>query len=172
VAKSLRTVFVTAVIGALLAGCGGGGAEPPRPDDRPAELAAVPDPCTLVTTQEARAALGKQTKNCDLLGKDPSFASARFLSADDNPGSVTVQVATGGRAQFDSVKQSAAGKPEFSEVAGIGEAAFFVRPRVDATVTYLKGPYVVEISVGFVTGPPAQAVAVTLAQQAAARTTS
>lgn len=42
-------------------------------------------------------------------------------------------------------------------------------PFVGAEVIFLRTPYVVSISVGFVTGPPAQAVAVTLAQQAAAR---
>ena len=177
-ARALRTAFITVVIGGLLAGCGGGGGDgggggggggAPGQSDLPAELVAVPDPCTLVTTQEATAALGKQTKACELLGKDAFFAAARFLSADNDPGSVSVEVAAGGRAQFDSVKKGAAEKPGFLEVAGVGEAAFFMRPYADATVTFLKGPYVVSVGVGFVTGPPTQAVAVRLAQQAAAR---
>jgi hypothetical protein len=170
-ARRLRAAFIAVVIGGLLAGCGdgGNGGGTPGPDDLPPQLAAVPDPCTLVTTEEATAALGKQTKDCDLLGKEDFHASARFLSADDNPGSIEVQITSGGRAEYDGVKQAAAGKKEFAEISGVGEAAFFMRPFVSAEVIFLRGPYVVSISVGFVTGPPAQAVAVTLAQQAAAR---
>ena len=50
-----------------------------------------------------------------------------------------------------------------------GEAAFFQRPYSSADVIFLKGPFVVSISVGFALGPPTQEAAVTLAQQAAAR---
>jgi hypothetical protein len=172
-ARRLRAAVIAIVIGALVAGCGNGGdgGDPPGPGDisLPPELATVPDPCTLVTTEEASAALGKQTKPCEVLGQDDFYAQSRFLPADENLGSVTVDIESGGRARYDAAKQDAAVYPEFAELSGIGDAAYFVRPAVDAKVAFLRGPYVVYISVGFVTGPPASEKATTLAQQAASR---
>jgi hypothetical protein len=172
-ARRFRAAVIAVVIGGLVAGCGSGGngGDPPGPGDSslPPELSTVPDPCSLVTTEEASTALGKQTKACEVLGQDDFFAAARFLAADENPGSVTVDVASGGQAEYDAAKADAARQPEFAELSGIGDAAYFVRPAVDAKVAFLRGPYVVFLSVGWVTGPPAADKAITLAQQAASR---
>jgi hypothetical protein len=159
----------------LLAACGdgGGGGTDAGGDDPPPVLPVeVPDPCTLVTTAEASAALGKQTADCKLLGKEQFHASARFLTADGNPGSISVTVVAGGQTQYDSVNADAQGKPGFAELSGVGDAAFFQRPFSDAEVMVLKGPFVVQVEVGFVDGPPAQEKAVTLAKQAADRITT
>lgn len=173
----LRPPIVVMILAGLLAGCGsGGGAGGPGPGpesgppDLPPDLAvAPPDPCTLVTTEEASAALGVPTKECELLGQDEFFAAARFLTASGNPGSITVDVANGGQAEYDAFRGEAQGATEFADVPGVADAAFFQRPFSSADVTFLKGPFVVTVSVGFANGPPTQEAAVTLAQQAAAR---
>jgi hypothetical protein len=166
------------MIAGLLAGCsdgggsgnGGGGGPDLGPEDVPVELPpSPPDPCTLVTTEEATAALGVATSDCEVLGQDQFFATARVLSADLNPGSVEVDVSSGGQAEYDSIRAESEGATEFAELSGIGDAAFFQRPFSSAEVVFLKGPFVVMVSVGFATGPPSKEAAVTLAQQAAAR---
>jgi hypothetical protein len=172
------------IIVGLLAGCGagdgggagGGGAggggtgNEPATEEIPPELQATPpDPCTLVTTEEASAALTVPMNDCELLGQDPFFATARFLLANGDPGEVQLDVANGGAAMYESVKQDAEGQSEFAEVPGIGDAAFFVRPFSSAVVTFLEGPFVVTVSVSGATGPATQEATVTLAQQAAGR---
>ena len=172
----LRPALVSIMMVGLLAACGdggGGGGTDTGGDEPPLVLPVeVPDPCTLVTTAEASAALGKQTGDCKLLGKEQFDASARFLTADGNPGSISITVVAGGRAQYDSVKADAQGKPGFAELSGVGDAAFFQRPFSDAEVVALKGPFVVHVEVGFVDGPPAQEKATTLAKQAVDRITT
>ena len=165
---------ILVIIAGLLAGCGGGTGgggtgSGSATEGIPPDLAAVPDPCTLVTTQEASAALTVPTKECELLGQDQFFATARLLLANGDPGEVQIDVANGGAATYESVKQDAEGQAEFAEIAGVGEAAFFVRPFSSAVVTFLAGPFVVTVSVSGATGPATQEATVTLARQAAGR---
>ena len=173
----IRPALTLIILVGLVAACGTGGeGDGPNPTagtdsaTTAAQLPVeVPDPCALATTQEASAALGKPTAACELLGREQSHAAARFLSADGNPGSINITVNTQGRTWYDSAKAAAEGEKEFAELTGIGDAAFFQRPFTDARVIALKGPFIVEIEVGFVDGPPAREKAVTLAGQVVGR---
>jgi hypothetical protein len=138
---------------ALLSGCAGGSGteDVVGPGSGPAAggRGTPPNPCTLVTKDEASAALGVPAADGELFpGSDPE---CRFRPVGPEFQYLQIEVSKGGRAGYDfSFKIKKDTFPEFAEVAGLGDAAF----SIGKEVTVLKGAHVAVFFLGGVDDDP------------------
>jgi hypothetical protein len=169
-----------AVLGAtvaalLLAGCGpvglaGGPAHKPDAAGNagtggagsPAS-AAIPDPCGLVTEDEATTAVGRPA------GPGvPGGGSAQAPQCMYGNGALIVIATNTGKAEYDSNHQAMAPAGTSQDVSGVGDGAFEVSGGPTALVYFYKGPTLVEIMLQGQFTAPAEA-AITVARAAATR---
>jgi hypothetical protein len=162
------TALFSAAVVALtaLAGCNHGGSKPVTGSAaKPANggTASI-DPCSLITTSEATAALGTQAKD----GAPHAYQSMKQCEWDaaEGPvaGSVAILVYVGGqKARWPSTLAAAKQSPKFSDVQGLGDAAF----TTGFDLHILKGDDMYQIGVAGPKDPLDRATAV--AKQALAR---
>ena len=122
-----KPLIVAIVALAALAGCNdsgtspttGSAAEPANADA--AGAGGTIDPCSLITTSEATAVLGEPAKN----GAPHSYQNTKQCQWDSANGSVAILVYIGGqKASWSSTHDLAKRSPKFSDVQGLGDAAF------------------------------------------------
>jgi hypothetical protein len=119
------------------------------------------DPCTLITTAQATAALGEQAKD----GVAHAYQSTQQCQWDSTNGSVAILVYVGGqKAKWSSTVDLAKKSPKYSDVSNLGDAAF----SNGFDLHILKGDDMYQIGVA---GPFQDTVdrAITVAKQALAR---
>jgi hypothetical protein len=164
-------VLGTTVAALLLAGCGpvalAGGARSPNAAGTGGAPAggAIPDPCSLVTEEEATTAIGQPA--------GPGVAGGGSAEAPQcmyGNGALIVIATNTGKAEYDSNHDAMAHGPAGSaqDVAGLGDGAFEVSGGPTALVYFYKGQTLVEIMLqGHLTAPADAAI--TVARAAATR---
>ena len=122
---ALRWVAFAAA--AMLAGCGQGGSDTDDADKAPAQAAAAPDACSLVTKADAEAAIGATVTGPDTSSGMGTMDQCQYLWSGEgltDQGAVTVQVEA---IDFASKRKAFVDGGEAIEpLTGIGEAAFWV----------------------------------------------
>jgi hypothetical protein len=98
------------------------------------------DVCSLITEEEASAALGEPITSTEPENFPPLYSCAY----DSENGVITLTVATGTRAEVEEIYQI--GTEGYEEVSGVGEQAHWSGPPTD-TLEVLDGNYDVSISV-------------------------
>jgi hypothetical protein len=125
-----RPLIVAIVALAALAGCSKTGGSTPTNGAAPNPADAAPvaggqsmDVCSLLTTAEATAVLGKPAKD----GAAHSYQNTRQCQWDaaDGAGSIAILVYIGGeKDKWQSVHDQSKIYPKFADVPGLGDAAF------------------------------------------------
>jgi hypothetical protein len=123
--------------------------------------------CSLVTEQEASAALGADPGP----GQSDTSGPASSCMYGSSPSIVTVNlVPVGGKQYFDHARQVTGSAGHEVTVSGIGDEAFSVASGPAASVEFVKGDALVAIVIlRGMTGSPAIAQATVLAKLAASR---
>ena len=123
----LKPVVVALITLSALAGCHGNSSPATGSAAKPADAgpAGTVDPCSLITTSQATAVLGTPAKD----GEPHAFQSTRQCEWDavngSTDGSVAILVYVGGqKAKWPSTHDQAKRLPKFSDVQGLGDAAF------------------------------------------------
>jgi hypothetical protein len=154
---------------AALAGCNDTGSNAATgPSAKPAGAGAgggSVDPCSLLTTDQATAALGTPAK-AGVPNNNGSLKQCQWDAAQGpTSGSIAILVYVGGqKAQWSSTVAAAKAYPKFSEVPGLGDAAF----TTGFDVHVLKGDNVYQIGVAGGVGDPLSR-ATTVAKEALAK---
>jgi hypothetical protein len=168
-------VLSATVAAVLLAGCGpvglaGGPAKHPNPASNPGTGdpgspagGAIPDPCGLVTEDEATRAVGQPA------GPGvPGGGSAQAPQCMYGNGALIVIATNTGKAEYDSNHNAMAPAGTSQDVSGIGDGAFEVSGGPTALVYFYKGATLVEIMLQGQFTAPAD-TAITVARAAATR---
>jgi uncharacterized protein DUF3558 len=122
-----RPMIVAVIVLAALLGCSKNSGSSPTTGNpvKPANAGAVGgggiDPCALITTSDATAVLGEPAKD----GAPHSYQSTKQCQWDAANGSVAILVYLGGQKEsWPSIRDQAKRSPKYSDVQGLGDAAF------------------------------------------------
>lgn len=129
---------------------GGGGTE---------NVESIPDPCTLVTKEEATAAVGAPVSDGqdDLISQPgmPTGRSCSFRAVTGGDGQLTITIWPVSDGLFETYRDYQKGFGDVEEVPGVGDAAF----RVGWTgLDVLEGGYLLEFGIGLVKYDPGVAI--------------
>jgi hypothetical protein len=164
-------LLTLALFGALAACSGDQPGDTPLPDvsDALEGLPTAPDPCPLITTDEATAAFGSPAGACESDG-DQFVQLARIRAVEDGRGQIDLTISVGGQAEFDQLRSEAeAANDEFREL-DLGDAAFVHSP-FSIEVVVLKGDLVLSVRLGGSAFLPDEAATISLATTATGRLT-
>ena len=149
--RSLRILVAGLAVVALAAGCGGGdgggttgGGGNNAGANNGGGNGATPDPCTLVTKDDAVAALGGPVSDAEATSNSEERV-CRIRSEATRTRYVSVKVSPGNRAGFDFAYKSISDAIKGTEmVSGLGDAAF----AHDSEATVLKGKFLTVYFIG------------------------
>ena len=157
------------LVGGLAACSGDPSGDPPLPDvsDLLDDLPTAPDPCPLITTEEASAAFGTPAGACEADG-DQFVQIARIRAVETGLGQIDLVVSVGGQTEYEQLRAEAEeGNFEFREL-DLGDAAYVHTP-FSVEVVVLKGDLVLSVRLGGSAFLPDEASTIALATTATGR---